>query len=132
MAYIDGFLIPVGPGMKEAYRRMAAEAGPFFKEYGALEIVECFEDDVPDGKVTDFRKAVNAEPGEQIVFSWIVWPSKEVRDAGQKKMMEDERMKPPAEMPFNPQRMIFGGFVPIYQTGRAEISVEPAQESEPA
>ena len=132
MAYIDRFVIPVGKGKKEDYRRMAAEAAPYFMKHGALEIVECFEDDVPDGKVTDFRRAVNAEPGEQIVFSWIVWPSKEVRDKANKAMMEDESMKPKGEMPFNPQRMIFGGFKPIFQTGSAEIRAEPARESEPA
>src|SRR5262245_55267284 len=99
MAYIDGFVIPVAPGKREDYRKMAAEAAPFFIKHGALEIVECFEDDVQDGKVTDFRRAVNAEAGEQIVFSWIVWPSKEVRDEANKKMMEDPDMKPPPETP---------------------------------
>ena len=132
MAYIDGFVIPVGPGKKEEYRKMAALAAPFFRENGALQIVECFEDDVPDGKLTDFRRSVAAEPGEKIVFSWIVWPSKEVRDAANKKMMEDERMKPKGEMPFNPQRMIFGGFKPIFKAGEADIKVEPARENVPA
>ena len=132
MAYIDGFVIPVAPGKREAYRRMAEEAAPFFKEHGALEIVECFEDDVKDGKVTDFRRAVGAEPGENIVFSWIVWPSKEVRDQASKKMMEDERMKPSGDMPFNMQRMIMGGFVPIFQTGSSEIRPDKVRQPEPA
>src|SRR5687768_9872942 len=105
MAYVDGFIVPVAPGKKEEYRQMAAKAAPMFKEFGAIEIVECFEDDVPDGKVTDFRRAVAAEPGEKIVFSWIVWPSKEARDAGNARMREDSRMKEMTDMPFNPQRM---------------------------
>jgi uncharacterized protein YbaA (DUF1428 family) len=127
MAYIDGFVIPVAPGKKEAYRKMAAEAAPFFRKHGALEIVECFEDDVKDGKVTDFRRAVNAQPGEHIVFSWIVWPSKEVRDAASKAMMEDPEMKPGADMPFDMQRMIVGGFDPIFRTGSSDITVEERQ-----
>src|SRR5688500_5620015 len=98
MVYIEGFVIPVAPGKKEAYRKVAAEAAPFFTKHGALEIVECFEDDVKDGKVTDFRRAVNAEPGESIVFSWIVWPSKEIRDEANKKMMDDPEMKPGNDM----------------------------------
>ena len=132
MAYIDGFVIPVKPGKKEDYRKMAAEAAPYFTKLGALEIVECFEDDVPDGKVTDFRRAVNAQPGEHIVFSWIVWPSKQVRDEANEKMMADESMKPKGEMPFDMQRMIFGGFKPIFQTGSSEIRAEKARENEPA
>ena len=126
MAYIDGFVIPVAPGKKEEYRKMAALAAPMFMEFGAIEIVECFEEDVPDGKVTDFRRAVAAEPGESIVFSWIVYPSKEVRDAANKKMMEDERMKPTGDVPFDMKRMIFGGFEPIFQTGSSRIEVDGA------
>ena len=81
MAYIDGFVIPVAPGKKEEYRRMAAEAAPLFMEYGAIEIVECFEDDVPEGKVTDFGRA--RQTGRDIVF-WIVYPSKAVPRRGQR------------------------------------------------
>jgi len=117
MNYIDGFVIPVPPGKKEAYREMAAKAALVFQEYGALQIVEAWEDDVPDGKVTDFRRAVQAREGESIVFSWIVWPSREVRDEGSKKVMADPRMQQTGEMPFDMKRMIFGGFKPIVQTG---------------
>lgn len=130
MAYVDGFIVPVAPGKKEEYRRMASEASSMFKEFGAIEIVECFEDDVPDGKVTDFRRAVAAEPGEKIVFSWIVWPSKEVRDAGNARMREDPRMQDMSDLPFNPQRMIFGGFEPIFQAGESELSSQSIRESE--
>ena len=119
MAYIDGFVIPVLPGKKEAYRELAAKAATVFQEHGALQVIEAWEDDVPDGKVTDFRRAVQAAKGEGIVFSWIVWPSREARDEGNKKVMADPRMQPNGEeMPFNMQRMIFGGFTPIVDTGK--------------
>ncbi|MBN9430480.1 MAG: DUF1428 family protein [Burkholderiales bacterium] len=93
---------------------MAAAAGPLFKEFGAIRMVECWGDDVPDGQHTDFRRAVKAEDGEVVVFSWIEYPSKEVRDAANQKMMNDPRMKEwGQQMPFDGKRMIFGGFVPI-------------------
>jgi uncharacterized protein YbaA (DUF1428 family) len=110
MAYIDGFLVPVPTGRKDDYRKTAEKFAPLFKEFGALKIVECWGDDVPHGKLTDFYMAVKAEPGETVVFSWIVWPSKAVRDEGQKKMMSDPRMKAMTDMPFDGKRMIFGGF----------------------
>jgi uncharacterized protein YbaA (DUF1428 family) len=117
MSYIDGFVIPVPTGKKQAYRDMAAKAAPIFKEYGVTRIVECWGDNVPDGKVTDFKRAVNAESGETVVFSWMVWPSKELRDAGNKKMQDDPRMKMPDDLPFDPKRMIFGGFEVLLDTG---------------
>jgi uncharacterized protein YbaA (DUF1428 family) len=119
MAYIDGFVIPVPPGKKEAYREMAAKAAPIFQQYGALQIIEAWEDDVPNGKVTDFRRAVQAREGEGIVFSWIIWPSRAARDEGNKKVMADPRLQPSGEMPFDMQRMIFGGFTPIVEVGIA-------------
>jgi uncharacterized protein YbaA (DUF1428 family) len=116
MSYIDGFVIPVPSDKKQAYRDMAAKAAPIFKEYGATRIVECWGDDVPAGKVTDFAGAVKAEPGESIVFSWIEWPSKEVRDAGNQKMKDDPRMQMTDDMPFSGERMIFGGFSILLDT----------------
>jgi uncharacterized protein YbaA (DUF1428 family) len=110
MSYIDGFVIPVPAGQKEAYRAMAEKVAPIFMEHGATRLVECWGDDVPDGKVTDFKRAVKAEGDEVVVFSWIVWPSKAVRDEGNKKIMADPRMKPGPDMPFDGKRMIFGGF----------------------
>jgi uncharacterized protein YbaA (DUF1428 family) len=86
---------------------------PLMKEFGATRMIECWGDDVPKGKVTDFYASVQAEPGETIVFSWIEWPSKAVRDEGSKKMMTDPRMKDIGAMPFDGKRLIFGGFIPV-------------------
>jgi uncharacterized protein YbaA (DUF1428 family) len=111
MSYVDGFVIPVPKGKRESYRKMAEMAAPIFKEHGAIKVVECWGDDVPDGKVTSFPMAVKKEADENVVFSWIVWPSKAVRDAGNEKVMADPRMKePPDGMPFDGKRMILGGF----------------------
>lgn len=116
MSYVDGFVIPVPTGNKEAYRELAAKAAPIFLEHGATRVVECWGDDVPDGKVTDFRRAVSAAEGEVVVFSWIVWPSKSARDEGNKKVMADPRMKMDGA-PFDGKRMIFGGFSMLFDTG---------------
>ena len=111
MSYIDGFVIPVPAGKKQAYREMAAKAAPIFLEHGATRVVECWGDDIPDGKTTDFRGAVKADADENIVFSWIVYPSRQVRDEANRKVMEDPRMKMDNDaMPFDGKRMIFGGF----------------------
>jgi uncharacterized protein YbaA (DUF1428 family) len=114
MGYADGFVLPVPEEKKEAYRALAAKAAPIFQEHGATRIVEAWGDDVRDGKVTDFKRAVKAKDGENVVFSWIEWPSKEARVAGWEKVMADERMKPDHDnMPFDGQRMFWGGFQPI-------------------
>ena len=111
MKYVDGFVVAVPAKNKEAYRELAAKAAPLFKEFGALRVVECWADDVPDGKLTDFRMAVKAGSDEEVVFSWIEYPSKEVRDAANATMMADPRMKALGDsMPFDGKRMIFGGF----------------------
>ena len=111
MSYVEGFVLAVPSTNKETFRRHAAEAAKLFKEFGASRVVECWGDDVPDGKLTDFRGAVKAETGETVVFSWIVWPSRQVRDAGMQKVMADPRLQPERNpMPFDGMRMIFGGF----------------------
>ncbi|MGH6644423.1 MAG: DUF1428 domain-containing protein [Bradyrhizobium sp.] len=113
MAYVDGFVLAVPNANLDAYRAAAAKAWPLFREFGATHHVECWGDDVPTGKTTDFRRAVKAEDGETVVFSWIEFPSKEVRDAAYKKMHDDPRMKE-MDMPFDGKRMIYGGFKPIF------------------
>ena len=115
MSYIDGFVIPVPTGQKEAYLALAAKMALMFKEFGATRVVECWSNDVPDGNVTDFKRAVKAADDEAVVFSWIEWPSKAVRDAGNEKMMKDPRMNP-EDMPFDGKRMIFGGFDILYES----------------
>ena len=111
MSYIDGFVAAVPTANREAYRKYAEEAAAVFREHGALKLVECWGDDVPEGKLTSFPLAVKCQPDETVVFSWIVWPSKEVRDAGIQKIMADPRLQPDLNpMPFDGRRMIFGGF----------------------
>jgi len=116
MSYVDGFVLAVPNAKKDSYRAHAEKAGAVFKEYGMLQMFECWGDDVPEGKLTSFRMAVKQEEDETVVFSWITWPSKEVRDEGWKKIMEDPRMKMDGqEMPFDGKRMIYGGFKVLVQ-----------------
>lgn len=116
MAYIDGFVVPILPGKREAYIALAKQAASVFLDHGALQVVETLADDVKHGKVTDFYRAVAAEEGETVNFSWILWPSKAARDEGMAKVMADDRMKPDSDMPFDMQRMIFGGFEIVVDT----------------
>ena len=114
MKYVEGFVVAVPSANRDAYLKLAADYAPMFKEFGATRVVECWGDDVPDGKLTDFRGAVKAKEDEVVVCSWFEYPSKEVRDAANQKMRSDPRMKNGgANMPFDGKRMIFGGFVPI-------------------
>lgn len=110
MSYIDGYLIPVPEQNKQAYERMAEEGAMVFLDHGAIRVVESWGDDIQKGKTNDMRTAVLAEENEQVVFSWVEWPSKAVRDAGMEKVMADPRMQPEGEMPFSGARLIFGGF----------------------
>ena len=114
--YVNGFIIPVPEGKKDAYREMAEQYWPFAKANGALEHVEAWEADISDGKVTDFRRAVKAEPGEKIVFSWMTWPDKDTAHRCYAKMREDDASF--EQMPFDPKRMIWGGFTPLFTMGR--------------
>jgi len=116
--YIAGLVIPVPEDRMEAYRKWAENGAALFKEYGCLEIVESWEDNVPTGKQTDFRRAVAAKPGEKIVFSWQVWSDKESFNAAEERMHQDPRMDTAGEPPFDAKRIILGCFVPIFSMGR--------------
>ncbi len=118
MTYIDGFVLAVPTASKQKFIDHANKADSVFMEMGALRILECWGDDVPDGKQTDFRRAVQAKPDETIAFSWIEWPDKATRDAAfatmEARMKDDDRMNPDKNpMPFDGARMIFGGFTPV-------------------
>lgn len=114
MTYVDGYLIPVPESKKDEYRAMAEFAAPIFIEHGALHVVETWGDDLMRGKTTDFFMAVKADEGENVVFSWIVWPSKEARDKANKAVMEDERFKEwEGKEVFDGKRMIYSGFQTI-------------------
>jgi uncharacterized protein YbaA (DUF1428 family) len=116
MSYIDGFVAAVPTANREAFRKHAEEAAKVFADYGAVKVFECWGDDVPEGQVTSFPMAVKRKDDETVVFSWIMWPSKEARNAAWEKVMADPRMKPEANpMPFDGKRMIFGGFEPIVE-----------------
>jgi len=110
--YTDGFVTPVPEGKRDAYRELALKAAGIFRENGAIRSLEAWGDDVKEGKQTDFRRAVKAEDGEAVVFSFLEWPDKATRDAGWAKIMTDERMKPD-DMPFDGKRMFWGGFEPV-------------------
>jgi uncharacterized protein YbaA (DUF1428 family) len=114
MSYVDGFVAAVPKANKSQYLKHARETNNIFKEYGATKCVETWEDDVPEGKQTDFHRAVQAKPDEAIVFSWVRWPDKATRDAAWKKSMDDARMKN-MQMPFDGKRMIYGGFEEIME-----------------
>ena len=104
-----GSSCPCRPPIAMRMFELALNASRVFKEYGALRVVEAWGDDVPDGKVTDFRRAVAAKDGEVIVFSFIEWPSKRARDEAWPKLMANSRMQPDkANMPFDGRRMIYG------------------------
>lgn len=111
MFYVDGYVLAVPTANKEAYKKVALVASAVFKENGALKVVECWGDDVPEGKLTSFPMAVKCEPNETVVFSWIIWPTRKIREQGMEKAMADPRMQPgTTPMPFDGKRMIFGGF----------------------
>lgn len=111
MSYIDGFVAAVPTANKQQYIEHAEKAAKVFKEFGALKVVETWGDEVPDGDVTSFPMAVKAKSDESVVFSWVIWPSKAVRDEAWQKVMEDSRMQPENNpMPFDGKRLIYGGF----------------------
>lgn len=116
MTYVQGFLLPVPEQKKDAYFRMAADVAPMFTGHGASSIVEAWGDDVPDGKQTDMKRAVQAGGGENVVFSWIEYPDKAACDEAAR-MMQSEDVEPPAEIPFDGRRMIYSGFDVVMDEG---------------
>lgn len=125
--YVCGLIIPVPESGMGAYRRWAESSARFFEEYGCLEIVECWEDFVPDGKQTDFRKAVAAKEDEKIVFTWQVWVDKASFQAAEHWMHEDPRMDSAGDPPFDASRLILGCFQPIATMGRGRPTVTSAK-----
>lgn len=120
MTYFEGFVVPVPETNKDAYRKHASTFAPLVQDIGVKRMAEYWDNDVPEGKVTDFRKAVDAKPDEKVVFSFFEYPSRSVRDATNEKFMSDPRMKDMgANMPFEGKRMIMGGFEAIVEEGTA-------------
>ena len=114
MEYIDGYVVAVPKANKDAYLKIAEIAAEVFKDHGALRVVETWADDVPDGETTSFPMAVKCKEDEAVVFSWVAWPSKEAREIGNKKVMEDSRFNMGDMEPvFDGKRMIYGGFQAI-------------------
>ena len=116
MTYIDGFVAAVPTANKQKFIDHAKKADSVFVELGANRVLECWGDDVPEGKVTDFRRAVHARDDETVVFSWVEWPDNATRDKAMPKMMDDPRMQPDQNpMPFDSKRLVYGGFVPVVE-----------------
>jgi len=120
MTYVQGFVCAVPTQAREAFRAHAAAAAEGFIAHGAQSVSECWGDDVPDGEITSFPMAVAARPEETVVFSWMLWPSKEAHDEAMSRAFEDPRLNPKTNpMPFDGKRLIYGGFAPLFETGAA-------------
>lgn len=114
MTYVDGFVLPLPKGKEEEYRKLATTFADKAQKVGAIGTIEALGDNLEHGKTTDFFMAVKANEDENVVFSFILWPSKDVRDAAWEKLMADPEMQPGAQpMPFDGKRMFWGGFRPI-------------------
>ena len=111
--YVNTYIVSVPEDRKDAYVRIAQRFTEIAKDCGAIEVFENWELDVPDGELTDYRKAVQARPGEKIVLSWVIWPDREAGAKAHEAMYADPRMAELGEMPFDGKRMILGGFEPI-------------------
>ncbi|MEM1188483.1 MAG: DUF1428 domain-containing protein [Pseudomonadota bacterium] len=118
--YVNVYMLGVPEQSKEEYLGIAEIFADVAKDHGAMEIFENWEHDVPDGELTDFRKAVKAEAGEKVVVSWVIWPDQETGDRAHKAMLEDPRMAQMSEMPFDGKRMILGSFEPLLHYRKAE------------
>ncbi|APG63158.1 RNA signal recognition particle [Sphingorhabdus lutea] len=120
MSYIEGFVIACAKAKKQEFIHHANHMDSIFMEMGAIRVIECWADDVPNGNLTDFRKAVQAKEDEDVIFSWIEWPDKETRNKAYAVMMDPKNDDPRLDMekypmPFDGKRMIFGGFTPVVQ-----------------
>lgn len=113
MDYVDGFLAAVPTADRERYREYAEKAAAVFRAHGALKVVECWGDDLPEGELNSMHSAVLREPHESVVLSWVIWPSKAVRDAAHEKVFSDPAMEALGYPPLDGKRMIFGGFETI-------------------
>ena len=123
MAYVDGFVVPVPVARLADYRKLARKAGKIWLEYGALAYTECVADDVKVGKLTSFPQSVKLKPDETVIFAWIVYPSRKVRDTINAKVMSDPRLASladPKNHPFDGKRMFWGGFKPIVELRAAD------------
>lgn len=111
MTYVDGFAAAVPTANRQQYIEHARKAAEVFKQHGAIKLVECWGDDVPEGTLTSFPMAVKKQPDETVVFSWILWPSRDVRNQAMPKVMDDPRLQADVNpMPFDGKRLIYGGF----------------------
>jgi uncharacterized protein YbaA (DUF1428 family) len=118
MTYFEGFVLAAPEGNREAFRAHANELSPALREVGVRRQVEAWESDVSEGKLTDFRKAVDAKPDEKIVFAWFEYPDRKERDAANQRMMDNDQMSEMStEPPFDPKRMILGGFESVVEEG---------------
>lgn len=111
--YVDGFVLPVPKRNLPAYRRMAQQMGRIWREYGALEYKECAGDDLNVKVGLPFPKGIRSKPAETVVFCYIVYKSRAHRDRVCARVMKDPRiaeMCDEKKMPFDPARMLFGGF----------------------
>ena len=124
--FTDGMIVPVKEAKREEYRELASKMAKVFRQHGATRVIESLADDVKHGKVTDFYRAVKAEDGETIAFSFIEWPDKATRDQAWEKIMADESLRPQGEMPFNGQRMFWGGFDKIVDTAEQQSATSSA------
>jgi uncharacterized protein YbaA (DUF1428 family) len=125
-SYTDGMIVPVIEAKRDEYRALASKMAKVFREHGATRVIETLADDVNHGKVTDFYRAVKAEDGETIAFSFIEWPDKATRDEAWGKIMEDESLRPQGEMPFVGKRMFWGGFDKIVDTAQQQATESEA------
>lgn len=117
MTYVDGFVVVAPSENKDRYIAHADAARGLLEEFGAVRVVEAWGDDVPRGEINDLWQAVDARERETVLFSWIEYPDKATRDAAGQQMMSDPRMEQLGPMPFDGQRMIYGGFEVICAAG---------------